>query len=373
MGNALIAGTAVSILLTVLVSAFLEPLCTLFGATKNIMPYALDYGQIIAIGFPFVIVAVIINATIRVDGSPKFAMFSMMAGAIVNIILDPIFIFILDMGVAGAVLATIISQLINLLLNITYIFRYKTIKLNKDSFHFKPRLVGRLASLGFASCLSTMTSTLVAMVSNNLMKTYGAMSVYGADIPITTFGLCMKVSMLLYSVALGVASGSQPILGFNYGAQKYTRVKKTFLLTLGVSTIIMTAAWIIYQCFPLQLIRIFGKESALYEEFAVKCFRIYLLTHMIGGVQLCAGIFFQSLGQPMKATVISLAKQVLFYVPAMLILAKCFGIIGILWAGPAAELLAFLLAGFFSIREIKSLNRLSAQHTEKDSAEDGAV
>ncbi len=359
VGNSVLSGTAASVVLTVLAMVFLDPLCRIFGATDNIMPYALEYGRIIVCGFPFVIVAVIINGVIRADGSPRFSMVSMTVGAILNLFLDPLFIFVFDMGVSGAALATIISQFLNLVVNVAYLFRFKNIKLDKRSFRFQFSFAWMLASLGIASCLNTMTSTLIAIVSNNMLTHYGALSVYGEDIPITVFGLCMKVSMLFFSVAMGISSASRPILGFNYGAEKFERVKKTFRLTLISSTIVMTVAWIVYMVFPLQLIRIFGAGSALYEGFAVKCFRIYLLTNFLGGMQLCAGTLFQAIGHPGKATVVSLAKQVIFYIPAMLILAKIAGLTGILWAGPAAEVLAFFLAVVLTAKELKKMGDLS--------------
>ena len=355
VGNSIISGVVVSALLTVLVLVFLNPLCRIFGATDNIMPYALEYGRIIACGFPFVIVAVIINGVVRADGSPKYSMVSMMMGSVLNVFLDPLFIFVFKMGISGAALATVLSQFINMALNIAYLFRFKNIKLDKASFRFRISFAGMLASLGIASGLNTTTSTVIAIVSNNMLTRYGALSVYGEDIPITVFGLCMKVSMLFFSVAMGISSASRPILGFNYGAEKFDRVKKTFRLTFISATMVMVVAWIVYMAFPLQLIRIFGTESALYEEFAVKCFRIYLLTNFLGGMQLCAGTLFQAIGHPAKATVVSLAKQVIFYIPAMLILAKAFGLVGILWAGPIAEVLAFFLAAVLARKELKGM------------------
>lgn len=298
LGTSIIFGGIFGIIWTVLAFAFLKPLCLIFGATENILPYALDYGRIIVIGFTFQIVGNTINSAIRTDGSPRYAMLSMMIGAVLNIILDPIFIFVFHWGVEGAAIATIISQLFGLLFNIAYLFRMKTIKLSRQSFTLDIRTAGRIASLGFASGANNLTSTVVAFVSNNLMTKYGALSVYGADIPLTTFGLCMKVSMLAFSIGIGVASGSQPIIGFNYGARKYDRVKKTFLLSAGVATIITFVSWVIFQCFPLQLIRIFGTESSLYEEFAVKCFHIYLLLTFLNGLQMCAGVLFQAIGLP---------------------------------------------------------------------------
>ncbi|MGN1021439.1 MAG: MATE family efflux transporter [Aristaeellaceae bacterium] len=355
VGNAVMAGAGVSILFTLLVQAFLPPLCRLFGATDNLMPYALEYGRVIALGFPFVIVGVIINGVVRADGSPRYSMVSMMLGSILNVFLDPMLIFVFHMGVGGAALATIFSQFISMVLNVAYLFRFRNIRLTRASFRFRPPLVRMLASLGIASCLNTMTSTIIAMVSNNMLTCYGALSVYGEDIPITVFGLCMKVSMLFFSVAMGISSASRPILGFNYGAGKYDRVKKTLYLTLGSTTVVMAVAWLMYQLFPLPLIRIFGTESALYEEFAVKCFRIYLLTSCLGGVQLCAGTLFQAIGKPVLATVVSLARQVIFYIPAMLILAVLIGLDGVLWAGPLSELLAFFLGGGLMIREVKRM------------------
>ncbi|MGN0354350.1 MAG: MATE family efflux transporter [Muricoprocola sp.] len=357
VGTSLISGVAASILLSVLVLVFLTPLCHIFGATDNILPYAQEYGSIIALGFPFVIVAVIINGVVRADGSPTYSMVSMMVGSILNFFLDPLFIFVFKMGIKGAAYATILSQFISMVLNIAYLFRFKNIKLTKQSFQFRFSFAGMLASLGIASCLNTMTSTIIAIVSNNMLTHYGALSVYGEDIPITVFGLCMKVSMLFFSVAMGISSASRPILGFNYGAGKYDRVKKTVRLAVGSTTVVMVVAWLIYQLFPLPLIRIFGTESALYEEFAVKCFRIYLLTSCLGGIQLCAGTLFQAIGRPAMATVVSLAKQVIFYIPAMLILAAIMGLDGILWAGPLSELLAFFLGGGLMLRELHKMTK----------------
>lgn len=358
LGTSILYGSIFGIAWTVIAFIFLKPLCLIFGATENILPYALDYGRIIVLGFIFQIVGNAINSAIRTDGSPCYAMFAMMVGAVLNIILDPIFIFVFHWGVKGAAIATIASQLFGLLINIAYLFRLKTIRLSRQSFSFDIRTAGRIASLGFASGANNLTSTVVAFVSNNLMTKYGALSVYGPDIPLTTFGLCMKVSMLAFSIGIGVASGSQPIIGFNYGAQKYDRVKKTFLLSAGVATIITSVSWIIFQCFPLQLIRIFGTESALYEEFAVKCFHIYLLLTFLNGLQMCAGVLFQAIGQPMKAAITSLSKQVIFYIPAMIILSHFFGLTGILMAGPTADALAFILSGAFCYKEIKKMEQM---------------
>ncbi|MEE0435924.1 MAG: MATE family efflux transporter [Peptococcaceae bacterium] len=359
VGNALLGSSVVSILLMILAFSFLEPLCLFFGATDTLMPYALGYGSIIVLGFPFVIIGTVINSVIRADGSPRYAMFAMMIGALLNILLDPLFIFVFHWGVEGAALATIISQGVGMLCNIIYLFHFKNIHLTRHAFAFHLSLIGHICALGFAGCFNNLTSTVVAFVSNNLLTQYGALSEYGADIPITTFGLCMKISMLALSLAIGVASGSQPIIGFNYGAHHFDRVKKAFLLSVCVSTIIATLSWLVFQLFPLQLIRIFGTESSLYEDFAVQCFHIYLMLTMLNGLQLCAGVFFQAIGQPVKATVVSLSKQLLFYVPAMIVLARFFGLTGILLAGPVADALAFTLSLILCLRELRKLEHLS--------------
>ena len=209
-----------------------------------------------------------------------------------------------------------------------------------------------------SSCFNNLTSTVVAMISNNLLTKYGELSVYGPDIPITTFGLCMKVSMIAFSVGIGVASGSQPIIGFNYGAQKYDRVRRTFLLSAAVCTVITLISWVVFQCFPLQLIRIFGTESSLYEEFAVQCFHVYLPLTFLNGLQMCTGVFFQAIGQPAKAAIASLSKQILFYIPAMLICSRFWGLTGILAAGPVADALAFALCIVLCRNELAKMKRL---------------
>ncbi|MGN0813955.1 MAG: MATE family efflux transporter [Candidatus Coproplasma sp.] len=357
VGNGFIMALIFSILITFPALIFLKPLCSLFGATENIMPYALDYGKIIACGFPLVICSTVINASIRVDGSPRFAMFAMLFGAVLNMGLDPLFIFVFKWGVKGAAIATVISQCVNLVFNITYIFRYKTIKLNKSCFRLEGKIIGKILAYGFASFLNTLTGTIIGLVSNRLLTKFGAESVYGEDIPITTFGLCMKINLLLLSVSMGIAAGTQPIIGYNYGAGKTDRIKKMFFIAVGLASIWQVISFILFESCPLFLIRIFGTESALYEEFAVKCFRIYLMGSFLGGVQLCASTLFQALGKPILATVVSLTKNVLFFIPAMFILGYTIGVEGILWAGLVADVCAFFLSGSFALAAIKRLKK----------------
>ena len=329
---------------------------SIFGAAAQELSFSVPYIRIYLTGTIFIMISTGMNPYINAQGYAAVGMKSVWIGAAANIVLDPVFIFVLRWGVEGAALATILSQFIGFLCNFAYLFRFKHISLKRSSFLVEACMVGRVASLGFASCFNNLTSTVVAMVSNNLLTKYGALSEFGPDIPITTFGLCMKVSMIAFSVGIGVASGSQPILGFNYGAEKYKRVKQTFLLSVGICTLITVVAWVIFQCFPLQLIRIFGTESELYEKFAVQCFRIYLLLTFLNGLQMCAGVLFQAIGQPVKAAVASLSKQLLFYVPAMLIVSRISGLTGVLWAGPVADALAFVLCLVLCVRELRKMD-----------------
>lgn len=355
VGSMVVLAGVVGILFGAFAYIFIEPLCLLFGATENILPYALRYGRIIAIGFPFVILGSAINSVIRADGSPRYAMFSMMIGAILNTILDPICISGLNWSIEGAAIATIFSQFVGLCFNIAYLFRFKNIKLTKGRFIPRASIAFRIMGLGLASCFNNLAATLIAAISNNLLTFYGAQSQYGPDIPVTTFGLCLKVSMIFFSVAIGIAGGSQPIIGYNYGAKLKRRVKDTYLCACKYATLVAIVAFIAFEAFPLFFLRLFGTESALYEEFGVKCFRIYLLLTFLNGVQACAGVFFQAIGKPVKAAITSLSKQFLFILPAMLILARLIGVECILWSGPVADALAFLLAAGLSIGELRKL------------------
>lgn len=354
VGNMVVVASVVGIAFGVFAFVLIESLCRLFGATDNILPYALRYGRIIAIGFPFVILGTAVNSVIRADGSPRYAMFAMMIGAILNTILDPLFIMGFHWSIEGAAIATIFSQFVGLCVNVAYLFRFRNIRLSKDCFVPRASTTLRIMSLGFASCFNNLSATLVAAISNNLLASYGALSPYGPDIPVTTFGLCLKVSMIIFSVAIGIASGSQPIIGYNYGAKLNERVRETYLKACKYATIV---AFIAFEGFPLFFLRLFGTESPLYEAFGVKCFRIYLLLTFLNGVQACAGVFFQAIGKPIKAAITSMSKQFLFILPAMLIMTRIIGVEGVLWSGPIADALAFALACAFSAGELKKLRQ----------------
>ncbi|CDB32527.1 putative uncharacterized protein [Clostridium sp. CAG:575] len=355
IGNGILLSTIVSIIFCIATLIFLPQLLKLFGCTENLKSYALTYGSIIAIGLPFSMIGTTLNSIIRADGSPKYSMITMVAGAILNTILDPIFIFVLHKGVEGAAIATVISQILTFVLNIAYVKRFKTIKITKDCLKLRVNVCKKIVTLGISSFITQMSIVCVMTAENNLLGKYGAESKFGAEIPITVLGIVMKINQILNSIIIGIAAGSQPILGYNYGAQKFDRVKQTLKIVLGSSVIISTIAFILFQTIPDKLILIFGSGDANYMEFACLAFRTYLLLCIFNGVQIPSGIFFQAIGKSTKSAILSLSRQIVILIPSMIILSHIFGIMGVLAAGPVADGLAFILAAILLAREIKHL------------------
>ena len=353
--NGILLSAIVSILFCLITLIFLPQFLKLFGCTENLKEYAMIYGKIIAIGFPFSMIGTTLNSIIRADGSPKYSMVSMVAGAILNTILDPIFIFVFHKGVEGAAVATVISQILTFLLNIIYIKRFKTITISKESFRLKANVCKKIASLGISSFITQMSIVCVMTAENNLLGKYGANSKFGAEIPITVLGIVMKISQILNSIIIGIAAGSQPILGYNYGAKKYDRVKQTLKIVLGSSLVSSTIAFLLFQTIPNKLILIFGSGDENYMEFACLAFRIYLLLCIFNGVQIPSGIFFQAIGKSTQSAILSLSRQILILIPSMIILSHIYGIMGVLSAGPVADGLAFILALILLIKESKEL------------------
>lgn len=363
--NGIILSVIVSIVLTVIILSFLPQLVTLFGGTDNLRQYALDYGYTIAIGLPFVMIGITLNSIIRADGSPKYAMVSMVVGAILNIILDPIAIFAFNMGVKGAALATIISQLFTFTMNIIYIKKFKSITVTKEDFRPKLNIMKKVSSLGISSFITQMSIVIVITTENTLYNLYASDSKFGVDIPITVHGIVMKINMILTSIIIGIAAGSQPIIGYNYGAKNYDRVKKTLKMVLGISTIVSVVSFILFQTIPETLISIFGSGDELYNEFACLTFRIFLMLTICNGIQIASGIFFQAVGKPAKSAFITLSRQILFFVPAGIILTKYLGVMGVLYAGPVADALSFILVVMLLILEVRKLNKKSSQKEEE--------
>ena len=357
VGNGITLAIIVSIAFCAIALIFLKQLLNLFGCTDALREYALKYGGVIAIGIPFMMIGTTLNSIIRADGSPKYSMATMIIGAVLNTILDPIFIFVFKMGVEGAAIATILSQFITFILNAIYIRKFKSIKATKEIFKPKFEISKKITTLGISSFITQMSIVFVMATENNLLGKYGMESKFGSEIPITVLGIVMKISQILTSIIVGIAAGSQPIFGYNYGARKYGRVKDTLKYVLGISVVISTIAFILFQTIPDKLIAIFGSGDELYMEFACMAFRIYLLLTIFNGIQIPAGIFFQAIGKSTKSAILSLSRQILFLIPAMIVLGSVFGLRGVLFAGPFADGLAFVLSGTFLLLEIKKLKK----------------
>ena len=341
-GAGIIGFVGIGRIITILYLIFLEPLCKLFGASEAILPYAKDYGRIITYGLPFCAVCAGGASIIRADGNPKFNMIGLFAGTIINVVLDPIFIFVFHWGVKGAAFATILGQFANAVLNIYYFSKkMRNVSLNRFVFRKSISYIPRVSKLGISSFITQMALVVAMATRNNVLVTYGAKSKYGSDIPVTTLGITMKTFTIIMSIVLGLSAGAQPIFGYNYGSGKYDRVKKTFKLVAVLSTIICTVAFFLAQFKPLAIISIFGSESDLYNEFAMKCMRIYLMLIPTVGIQIMSGIFFQALGYPVQASILSLSKQIIFQLPVTILLPVFMGVEGVLWAGPVSDVLAF--------------------------------
>ena len=355
IGNGILLSAIISIIFCVVTLIFLPQFLKLFGCTENLKEYAMAYGKIIAIGFPFSMIGTTLNSIIRADGSPKYSMISMVSGAILNTILDPIFIFVFHKGVEGAAIATVISEILTFILNIAYIKKFKSIKITKESLKLKSNVCKKISALGISSFITQMSVVCVMTAENNLLGKYGAESKFGAEIPITVLGIVMKISQILNSIIIGIAAGSQPIFGYNYGARKYDRVKQALKIVLGSSVIISTIAFILFQTIPDKLILIFGSGDENYMEFACLAFRTYLMLTIVNGIQIPSGIFFQAIGKSTKSAILSLSRQIVILIPSMIILSHIMGIMGVLTAGPVADGLAFILATFFLIKEVRGL------------------
>lgn len=358
IGNGITYLVISGILLSVVTLTFLEPLVKLFGATGNVLPYALTYTSITAMGFPFFVMIIGGGQFIRADGSPRYAMFTTLSGAILNIILNPIFIFTLDLGIAGAALATIVGQAVSALLIINYFRNFKTIKLEKSDFIPSFSLLKVILALGAAAAINQMALALTQTVMNNTLTHYGSMSQYGADIPLAVVGVITKVNTLYYGLLIGIAQGTQPIFGFNYGAKDYTRVKETLIMSLKIVIVIGLIGFVAFQVFPRQIISIFGQGDELYYQFGIKYLRIFLFFTIFNGVQLLTSNFFTSIGKSSRGIFLSLTRQVIFLLPLVVLLPVYFGIDGVVFAGPIADFAAVALSSIFLYQEIKRIKTL---------------
>lgn len=360
VGNAVTLVTIVSLVLTAVFLVWMDPVLTLFGATEVLRPFAREYGYIIGAGLPFMMISAAINSMIRADGSPKYAMVSMVIGAVLNVILDPVFIFVFHMGVQGAAIATVIGQVASFAVSVVYMPRFKTVRPDAPAFRLSGKACVDIVTFGLSSFITQFAITIVMALTNNLLAAYGASSIYGSEIPLTATGIVMKVNQILIAILLGIATGTQPILGFNYGARNFQRVKKALEIALVASEAVSIAAFLIFQFAPMSVVSLFGAEDGLYNEFAVMAFRIFLLLCPLTGFQTVAAVYLQAVGKPVKSAILSLARQIIFFVPTILILPTFLGVTGILWTGPVADGLAFVLSLALLVYERNHLKKRHA-------------
>lgn len=361
------AGNMVSLLLLggivlcLVVSIFLKPLMILFGATEDVLQYSLVYTGITSLGFPFVILATGGCNLIRADGSPRLSMLCTLAGALMNTILDPVFIFGFGMGIAGAAWATVIGQVFSGLMVLLYLRHFKTVHLTLKSLKLNRIACIQIISLGAAPCFNQLAMMVIQIVMNNSLTYYGARSSYGSEIPLACAGIIAKVNMIFFSLVIGLSQGLQPIVSFNYGAEKFERVKETYWKSALTATVISIFSFLCFQFFPRQIIGIFGSGSEEYFHFAEQYFRIFLFFTFINGLQPVTANFFTSIGKAGKGIFLSLTRQIIFLLPLILLLPIFFGIDGIMYAAPVADLIAGVLAVYFAFREFKQLGRKEAK------------
>lgn len=334
---------------------FLEPLLGVFGATPDNLPYAIDYGRIVVLGFPFVILGCGTCSLIRADGTPQLTMISMIVGCVSNILLDALFVLGFGWGMKGAAIATVIGQVLNFIISMWYLPRFKTVKVCLQDMKPQLSLLRRISGLGVSSFISQIAVAIIMTVINYYLVRCGAQSKYGSDIPLAAFGIVMKFNTILTSVVTGIGTGAQPIVGYNYGSGNIARVRKTFSISVKAVTVVAVLFFLAFQLLPRQLTALFGDQGQLYTEFSVLSFRIFPLLCFLNGFQTVTAIFFQAIDKPILSGVVSLSRQIVFLIPAVVVLCHFLGVTGVLWAGPVADGLAFLLALALVIRQMRLL------------------
>lgn len=361
LNNAFIFTVIIGVCLMALGLIFLRPILTLFGATDNIMPYAVDYTSIILIGTPFNMISIVLSNLARTDGHPRLSMYGMLIGAGLNTILDPIYIFIFHWGVKGAAIATITSQIISAAVLTIYFVRTSKkpihMRLHKKYMRLDFSLIAGFLTLGISAGITQSVACIMQVVMNNSLVHYGDLCATGGDVALSAMGIVMKLSMIMGAFGIGVGIGAQPILGYNCGAGQYARIKKTYLMAVVLATVLIFAGWAVCQLFPEAIISIFGNENASFTDFAVKCLRIYLFSIFCAGFQIVSTNYFQATGQPLKASILSMLRQLLLLIPLIIILPLFMGLDGILYSAPVADIASAVIVAFFIVPEMRKLNR----------------
>lgn len=361
VGGSAVITFIISLVLVALGFTFCDQILGLFGASADNIVYARQYFYIILSFFPIYMLGYMLNSVIRADGSPAFAMVATVAGAVTNIILDPIFIFVLGWGIQGAAWATITGQIVTLVISIIYLTRTKTFHLKLGSFKPKSQVLSTIAKLGISTLITQLSIVVISMVCNKMLATYGAQSEYGANDPLAIIGICMKVFTIVLSIAMGIIIGAQPILGFNIGAGHYDRVRETFRKCITATIVVGLVATVLFEFCPEVIINIFGSNSenpALYMQFATLTFRIFLSLVTLTCVTKVISIFFQAVGEPLKAVIISLSRDIVLFVPLVIILPRVMdNIDGVLWAAPIADIVGIIISASLVIVYLRRLGK----------------
>lgn len=374
VGTAVFSIFIIAIVFTVFAYIALPKLVYFFGCTDNVYEYAMTYGRIILIGAPFMIVYTGLSSLIRADGSPKYSMILLVIGAIINLILDPIFIFGFNMGVAGGAFATIIGQIVSFILAIIYLPKMKSVKLEKKDY-MPNKSITRILGLGLSSFITQMTILALFVFMNNILTKYGAGTKYGADIPLSVYGVISKLNSLYVSAVLGISIGAQPIIGYNYGAGNYKRVKEVLLKVLKINFIIGIIFNLVFFLFPEQIVDIFVMSTdanyKIFMEFAVFTCRTFLMVCFLNALEMTTSIVIQSLGNVKKATAVSFIRQIVLFIPIALILCITLnqGIRGVLYAGPIADVISFIVCIGIFLSEYRKIGKYADKKVENSKSE----
>lgn len=336
---------------------FLDPVLRLFGATETVFPYAKDYTAIILLGVPFSTISITLSNMARTDGNPRLSMYGILIGAILNTILDPIYIFVFEWGVKGAAVATITSQLLSAVILTVYFVKRGHMRLKWELVK-RPvwSICARATALGTSSCITQLVACLMQIVMNNTLVYYGDLSPVTGDVALSAMGIVSKIAMILGSVCVGVGVGSQPIVGFNYGAGQHERIKKTYLTAVIIATAAIAVGFVICQTVPHLIVELFGGGNEQFTSFTVKCLRVYLSGIVCAGFQIVSTNYFQATGQPFKASILSMLRQLLLFIPLLIILPMFLGLEGILFSAPIADVGSAIIVFAFIYPEMKKLH-----------------
>ena len=371
VGNAVVLSVAGSLVLTAVYLVFADGIIAMFGGTVNeeTFRHAQEYFFYITLGIPFYMFGQAMNPVIRADGSPRFAMVSTLAGAVINIILDPIFIFVFKWGMMGAAVATVIGQVATALLAVWYLLHIKVIRPAKTDFALSGSVCGRMLTLGITSFLSQISLVAAMAAINNMLRKYGALdAVFGqeqyAQIPMAVVGIVMKFFQIVISIVVGMAAGCIPIVGYNMGAGKTLRVRDLFTRLLIAEALVGAVALVLAEGFPRQLIAIFGaaNESSYYTDFAIKAFRTYLCMMILACVNKACFIFLQAVGKALASTLLSMFREVVFGVGFALLLPVFFGLDGVLYSMPVSDILTFIISAIIIVKTYRELNTEGVQN-----------